>query len=78
MDLELYLLACHIRSRKARQISSTAGHVYLQAALLAEFIGMCIFQVYGGNAPDSGNEIGCGLERSPCVRLCPLTCSAIG
>ncbi len=28
----------------------------LQAALLAEFIGMSIFQIYGGNAPDSGES----------------------
>ena len=26
----------------------------LKAALLAEFVGMAIFQIYGGNSPDSG------------------------
>ena len=33
----------------------------LQAALLAEFIGMAIFQIYGGNAPDSVAAFGNGI-----------------
>lgn len=33
----------------------------LKAALLAEFIGMMIFQIYGGNAPDSVAAFGNGI-----------------
>lgn len=33
----------------------------LQAALVAEFIGMAIFQIYGGNAPDSVAAFGNGI-----------------
>ena len=33
----------------------------LWAALLAEFIGMAIFQIYGGNAPDSVAAYGNGI-----------------
>lgn len=29
----------------------------LQAAFLAEFIGMTIFQIYGGNSSDSGDRL---------------------
>ena len=29
----------------------------LKAALLAEFVGMAIFQIYGGNSPDSGEHL---------------------
>jgi hypothetical protein len=29
----------------------------LKAALLAEFVGMAIFQIYGGNSPDSGERV---------------------
>jgi hypothetical protein len=31
----------------------------LKAALLAEFVGMAIFQIYGGNSPDSGERLTC-------------------
>jgi hypothetical protein len=31
----------------------------LKAALLAEFVGMAIFQIYGGNSPDSGEHVTC-------------------
>lgn len=33
----------------------------LKAALLAEFFGMMIFQIYGGNAPDSVAAFGNGI-----------------
>ena len=33
----------------------------LQAALVAEFIGMAIFQIYGGNAPNSVAAFGNGI-----------------
>ena len=33
----------------------------LQAALVAEFIGMTIFQIYGGNAPNSVAAFGNGI-----------------
>lgn len=33
----------------------------LKAALIAEFFGMMIFQIYGGNAPDSVAAFGNGI-----------------
>jgi len=33
----------------------------LQAALVAEFIGMTVFQIYGGNAPNSVAAFGNGI-----------------
>lgn len=35
----------------------------LKAALLAEFIGMAIFQIYGGNSPDSGAHMPIDMRR---------------
>ena len=50
----------------------------LQAALVAEFIGMTIFQIYGGNAPNSVAAFGNGItlvvlgERHMCQTAHPV------
>ena len=44
----------------------------LKAAFVAEFLGMMIFQIYGGNAPDSVAAFGNGITLVVLGMRCPI------
>ncbi len=53
---------CHCtcsHSRIVLQVNKWTRKVW--AAVLAEFVGMAIFEIYGGNAPDSVAAYGNGI-----------------
>lgn len=63
----LHCVMCHDAQEDADEAIESGGFLEmfspwrysrkLKAALLAEFVGMAIFQIYGGNSPDSGQAI---------------------
>lgn len=63
-----HLHLCLLSASVPVQINKWTRKVW--AAVLAEFVGMAIFEIYGGNAPDSvaayGNGITLGILGKAC------------